>query len=331
MAVLSPSWGGPSIFPRVYEHGLKVLQEWGLTIKEYQSTRADADFLRKNPQIRAQDINNAFADKEVVAIITSIGGNDSVRILPFLDKKVISENPKILMGFSDTSTVHTFCNQLGLITLYGPSVMAGFSQMESLEPAFKEHVHAMLFEPTERYEYSPYQSYCDGYSNWMQEENLGKVHQLKASSGWRWISGGGVVRGELFGGCMEVFEMMKATDFWPEKKFWKEKVFFLETSEEKPSLHQVDHALRNYGMLGVWDHVNAFIFGRARDYSDGEKKELEDLVTTVIVGEFGRTDMPIIANVDIGHTDPQFVLPLGGRVEIDCGDKKIALVEPWLL
>jgi len=330
VAIVSPSWGGPSVFPHIYENGLKVLQEWGLKIKEFPTARADADFLRANPKIRAKDINDAFADPEIKAIFTSIGGDDSVRTLPFLDKKVIAENPKILMGYSDTSTLHVFANLQGLVTLYSPSIMAGFSQMESLPESFKSHVREMLFEPKGSYEYKPYGKYCDGYPDWANKENTGKVNPIKTDDGWRWLQGNAKVQGGLFGGCIEVLEMMKATDFWPSADFWKGKIFFLETSEEKPPIHYIGHVLRNYGMLGVFDLISGFIFSRARDYSDEEKKKLEEKIISVIAKEFGNTNLPIVANFDAGHTDPQLVLPLGIKAEIDCKEKRIRLIESWL-
>lgn len=331
VAIVSPSWGGPSVFPHIYENGLKVLQEWGLKIKEFPTARMDAVFTRANPQVRAKDINDAFADSEIKAIFASIGGDDSVRILPFIDKKIIAENQKILMGYSDTSTLHVFANMQGLITFYGPSIMAGFSQMENLPESFKSHVREILFEPKESYEYKPYGKYCDGYPDWAKKENTGKVKPIKSDDGWHWLQGNTKVQGELFGGCIEVLEMMKATDFWPQKNFWKDKIFFLETSEEKPSIHYVDHVLRNYGMLGVYDKICGLVFSRARDYSDEEKKELEEKIISIVAKEFGKPDLPIVANFDVGHTDPQLVLPLGVRTEIDCGNKKVKLTEPWLI
>lgn len=331
VAIVSPSWGGPSIFPYIYENGLKVLQEWGLEIKEFPTARMDAAFLRANPQVRAKDINDAFADPEIKAIFTSIGGDDSVRILSFLDKKIIAENSKIFMGYSDTSTLHVFVNQQGLVTFYGPSIMAGFSQMESLPESFKSHVREILFEPKESYEYQSYRKYCDGYPDWTKKENVGKVNSIKTDDGWHWLQGNIKTQGELFGGCMEVLEMMKATDFWPWPEFWRDKIFFLETSEEKPSIHYIDHVLRNYGMLGVFDKISGFIFSRARDYSDEEKKELEEKIVTIVAKEFGKLDLSIIANFDVGHTDPQLVLPLGAKAEIDCENKRFKLVESWLI
>lgn len=330
VAIVSPSWGGPSVFPHTYENGIKVLKEWGLEIVEYPTARMDASFLRENPQVRAKDINDAFANPEIKAIFASIGGDDSVRILPFLDKKVIAENPKVLMGYSDTSTLHVFANLQGLITFYGPSIMAGFSQMESLPQSFESHVKEMLFDPKDTYEYRAYGTYCDGYLDWSKKENLGKTSPMKSDDGWHWLQGNSTVQGELFGGCIEVLEMMKASNFWPAKDFWKGKIFFLETSEEKPSINYIDHVLRNYGVIGVFDQISGFIFSRARDYSDEEKKELEEKIVTIISKEFNKPDLPVVANFDVGHTDPQLVMPLGVKAEIDCQSKKVKLVEPWL-
>jgi muramoyltetrapeptide carboxypeptidase LdcA involved in peptidoglycan recycling len=330
VAIVSPSWGGPSRFPHVYENGLKVLEEWGLKIKEYPTARADADFLKKDHRARAKDINDAFADKEVKAIFATIGGDDSVRLLPFLDRKLISENPKILMGYSDTTTLLTFGNISGFVTFNGPSIMAGFSQMENLSEDFKQHVHDMLFTPTETYEFKQYDSYSDGYLDWSKPENLGKVKESKKSDGWRFIQGSGKVTGELFGGCIEVLEFMKGTDYWAGKDFWNNKILFFETSEEKPSIDHVRWMLRNYGTQGIFDKISAIIFGRARDYSDDEKMELDEMIKNVVSDEFEKPELAIVTNMDFGHTDPQIVLPLGVSAELDFENKTFKLTEPWL-
>ena len=100
VAVLSPSWGGPSKFPRIFDNGLKVLKErFGLKIKEYPSTRMDEDKLHNDPMARAKDINDAFTDKDVKAIIASIGGDDSIRILKHINREIVKSNPKILLGY----------------------------------------------------------------------------------------------------------------------------------------------------------------------------------------------------------------------------------------
>ena len=153
VAVLSPSWGGPSCFPHVYELGLRNLESlFGLRVKEFPTARMAPDELYFNPKRRADDINAAFADPEVSGIIASIGGSESVRILPYLDVDAILAHPKILMGYSDTTTLTARLSQAGLITFNGPSVMAGFAQMRHLPPEFASHVRSILMEPMTSYE-----------------------------------------------------------------------------------------------------------------------------------------------------------------------------------
>lgn len=72
------------------------------------------------------------------------------------------------------------------------------------------------------------------------------------------------------------------------------------------------------------------IFSRARDYSDEEKKKLEEKIVSIVVKEFDKPGLPIVANFDVGHTDPQLVLPLGVKAEIDCGERRVKLIESWL-
>lgn len=327
VAIVSPSWGGPSIFPHVFESGIKTLENLGLKIKELPSARKDADFLDKNPEFRAKDINDAFADEEVKAIFVSIGGDDSIRILPFLDSKNIRKNPKIIIGYSDTTTLLTYFNQFGLITLHGPAIMAGFSQWDYLGEKFQEHIKTILFENPEKYTYEPYNSYHEGYLDWSNKSDVGKVKPSSKNLGWNWLQGDSIVQGELFGGCIEALEFMKSTKFWPNDDFWNGKILFLETSEDKPSPEQVKWMLRNYGIQGVFDKISALLIGRARDYSEDEKKQLNDNVLKIARDEFGNKTIPIITNMDFGHTDPQWILPLGTRAEIDCYKKEFKLIE----
>ena len=329
MAAVSPSWGGPHLFPHIYNHGVDVLtQEFGLRVKPSITATANPDWLYHNPKARADDVNAAFADPNIKAIFATIGGSDSVRILPYLDHDVIRNNPKILIGFSDTTTLLTYINQLGLVTFQGPSIMAGFSQLRAMPTAFADHVRTMLFEAPESVEYAPYSVWSEGYPEWDEVENMGKTHlQQPNSEGWHWLQGDSTVQGRLFGGCVEVLEMMKGTAYWPQPAFWADKILFLETSEEATPSDKVMSMLRNYGMQGVFDQIKALLFARPMRYTDEAKAELEEVIITSVATEFGRPDLPIVANMDFGHTDPQLIMPLGVMAEVDCVKKRVRLVE----
>lgn len=332
VAVLSPSGAAPHRFPSVYERGLRTLEaEFGLVVKEYPTARADAATLARNPRLRAEDVNRAFADPEVRGIIASIGGDDSMRILPYVDPGAWKRNPKVLMGYSDTTTLLAFANTQGLVTFHGPSVMAGFSQLAALSPALRDHIRDVLFRPSPTLAYRPFGVYSDGYPDWARPENLGRVNPAREDAGWHWLQGGEAARGHLFGGNIEVLEWLKGTRFWPAPDFWEGAILFLETSEEVPSPLAVKRWLRNYGLQGVFDRVAALLFGRARGYSDGQKHELDAALVSVVGEEFGRPDLPVVSNLDFGHTDPQFVLPLGVEAEVNPAAQTFHLCEPAVL
>ena len=84
-------------------------------------------------------------------------------------------------------------------------------------------------------------------------------------------------------------------------------------------------------MMGLFDSINGLLVGRARDYSDEEKQQLESIIVSVVANEFNQSNLPIISNFDIGHTDPQLVLPMGVNAEIDCHNKQVKLIESWLI
>lgn len=328
IAIVSTSWGGPHVFPHVFDKGVDVLSRvFELDVREMPTTRMSPRDLGADPQARARDLNAAFADPSIRAIVASIGGVDSVRILPFLDEAVALANPKVMLGYSDTSTQLAFYNRAGLVTFNGPSVMAGFAQIEAL-PGAAEHVRKVIFEPTPTLEYRPFDTWVDGYRDWRERENAGAVGDGRAHDGWRWLQGSGRAEGRLFGGCGEVLEMLKGTRFWPEASFWDRRILFLETSEDAPAPETVGYWLRNYGMQGVFDRVSALLVGRARDYDAAAKAELDEMVVRVVAGEFGRPDLPIVTNLDFGHTDPQWVMPLGVLAEVDPSRRSIRLLEP---
>src|SRR5258706_1647384 len=108
VATVSSSWGGPSVFPDRYQVGKQQLQkEFGLQVVEMPNTLKDASWLAHNPKARADDLMQAFADPSIKGIFTTIGGEDSIRLLTLIDFNVIHNNPQIFIGEFDT-TIHHF-------------------------------------------------------------------------------------------------------------------------------------------------------------------------------------------------------------------------------
>ncbi len=329
VAVLSPSWGGPSVFPHIYDLGVRNLEALlGVRVRAYPTALMANEELYANPERRADDLSAAFADPEVKAIFATIGGDDSVRTLPYLDLPRILANPKILMGYSDTTTLTSYLSSNGMVTFNGPSIMAGFAQLRHQPAGFGEHVRHVLMEPERPVIYEPFTHWSDGYCEWQTPGYDGELGELRPNGdAWRWLQGEAPATGRLFGGCIEVLEFLKGTEFWPPLKFFSDKILFFETSEDKPPVNQVMYFLRNYGSMGVLERISAILFGRARSYSDEEKDALYEMIRRVIGFEFGRTDIPIVANLDFGHTDPQWIIPQGVLAEVDPDARHIRLLE----
>ena len=329
VAVVTPSWGGPSRFPRLFELGLKVLErDLGLVVREMPHARADADWVAEHPEARASDLTSALEDPSVRAIWCSIGGDDAMRLLPLLDPALPSSHPKALIGFSDSTVLLTWFRLQGVVAFHGPSVLAGMAQWATLPSSFHEQLRSVLFAPAPTHEYRGFAAYSEGYPDWGIAETVGHRHPDRSSPPWHWANGASPASGELFGGCLEVLEFLKGTPYFPPVEFFDGKLLFLETSEEKPSPKAVVRVVRNYGLSGVLGRISGLLFGRYRGYTESETVELDRALGRVARDEFHLPDLPVVTHLDFGHTDPQWVLPLGVRARIDPDGPSFRLLEP---
>jgi muramoyltetrapeptide carboxypeptidase LdcA involved in peptidoglycan recycling len=307
--------------------GLQELRErFGFEVVEMEHTRADAEWVWRNPQARADDINAAFADGSIEGIFTSIGGDDSVRILPYVDARVIRDNPKVFLGFSDTTTLHVFCLLAGVQTFYGPSVMAGIAENGGTMAYTEAWIRKALMSGEAIGEIRPSSEWADAYQFW-EDGKADAPLDTQSNGGWKWLQGEKRAEGQLVGGCLDVFEFFKGTRWWPGAEVWDGAIFYWETSEDAPSVSTVSHWLRNYGMLGILDKIAGMVVGRPAGYTAEQRDEVDKAIVRVVAEEFGRSDMPIVTRLDFGHTSPQMVIPNGGRMVVDPGRRRIWLPE----
>jgi muramoyltetrapeptide carboxypeptidase LdcA involved in peptidoglycan recycling len=329
VAIVTPSWGGPADVPNRYEMGLRELRErFGFEVVEMPHARATVDWIWRNPQARADDINAAFADPSIHGVIASIGGDDSVRILPYLDERAISANPKVFMGYSDTTILHVFAMLCGLQTFSGPSVMSGIAENGGMFPYTESWIRRTLMstEPVGLLE--PTAEWTDEFVRWEDIERSTQRRAMQPNPGWKWLQGTQRVEGHLVGGNLDVLEFLKGTRWWPGLDIWEGAVFYWETSEEAPTPQQVGYWLRNYGMLGILDRLAGMIVARPGFYSHDQHAALPEAIRRIVDVEFGRPDLPIVMNLDFGHTDPQMVIPNGARIILDPSSGTITLPDP---
>ncbi|HEY5730607.1 MAG TPA: S66 peptidase family protein [Anaerolineales bacterium] len=330
VATVSPSWGGPSVFPHRYQAGVQQLEiEFGLSVVEMPHTLKDAAWLARNPRARADGLMQAFGDPSIKGIITTIGGDDSIRLLPYIDLDVIRNNPKVFIGYSDATISHMLCFKAGLVSFYGPTIMAGFAENGGLFPYMINSVRKTLFQTDVIGVIEPN---TEGWTverlEWGEPANQEKKRALNPCTGWKYLQGTGVHRGYLLGGCIEVFDWLRGTKLWPTPEMWQDAIIFLETSEEAPSPTNVKYVLRAFAAVGVLNRLSGILFGRpGGDFPVERFEEYDQVILQVVRDEEGLEDLPIITNMDFGHTDPMFVLPYGVQAEIDCENQRFSILE----
>jgi len=327
VATLSLSWGGAGTFPHRYEAGKKQLEEvFGLRVIETKNALKSADYIYKNPQARAEDLMEAFLDSSVKAIISNIGGDDSIRTLPFTDLSVIRNNPKIFLGFSDTTVTHMACYKAGLTSFYGTSVLVGFAENGGMHQYQIEDIKRTLFSAKPVGQILPNH---DGWTTerleWGEPELQNTKRNLVKDNQWNFLQGTERVKGELIGGCVDVLEFLKGTDFWLSESDWDGKILFLEPSEEMMSPLQFCWALRNYAAQGVFNKISGLILGRP--YDNKYVQEYNEILLQVIRDEEGRDDLTIVTEMNFGHTCPVFTIPYGVMAEIDNERKTFSILE----
>ena len=110
IAAITLSWGGAGAIPRGYEQGKRQLEEqFGVKVVETPHALRDPRWIYENPKARADDLMQAFSDSSIKAIFSIIGDDESVRILPFMDLNIIRKNPKIFIGYLNTTVTHLAC------------------------------------------------------------------------------------------------------------------------------------------------------------------------------------------------------------------------------
>lgn len=327
VAAISLSRGWPSVYPGAYNDGKRQLEEsFGVQVVESRYALADIPWLAAHPEARAADLMEVLRDQSIQGIISTIGGDDSIRMLPFLDYSVIRENPKVFLGYSDSTITHFAFLKAGVSSFYGPSLMAGFDENGGLPPYMAESVRQVLFGSTPSSLISPN---GDGWTiaswEWGDERRNKKRRQLQPSSGWRWLQGKGLHRGHLIGGCLEAVDWLRGTPVWPDVSVWRNSILFLETSEDQPSPTAVTFMLRALAATGALSEARGILYGRP--FGDEATFDAYDGAILQVLAELGLSSLPLITRMDFGHTDPKLVIPYGIEAEIDCDRQQLRFLE----
>ncbi|SEJ75479.1 Muramoyltetrapeptide carboxypeptidase LdcA (peptidoglycan recycling) [Deinococcus reticulitermitis] len=316
VAALSLSSGFVTEVLDRYRAGVRqAAQEFGWEVVPAPNALRGPEYLYEHPQARADDLHWALQNPDIAGMVSIIGGDDSLRLLPFLRPELIRAHPKVLLGFSDTTVTLTQFLRAGVMAYHGPALLTDLAENGGMHPFTVESLRRAVVEEPGEYDLQPAPEWTEARQEWTAE--LQEVRRpFLPGDGWTWLQGETPAQGHLIGGCVEVLDMLCGTPGWPAPGLWRGAVLALETSEEVPPPAQVGYWLRNYAAQGILGGLAGLLLARPRGYTPGMTQELYGWVRRVL-REAGRADLPVVANLDFGHTSPQLTLPLGEQARLD--------------
>lgn len=331
IATISASWGGPGALPYRYEAGKQRLESiFGLDVVEMPHTLKDPDWVYKNPKARAEDLMQAFLDPAIKGIFSTIGGEDAIRLLPYIDFEIIRQNPKIVMGYSDSTVLHFLCFKAGIASFYGTAVMTGFAENVCMHDYTIKAIEQSLFstEPIGEIPRAK-EGWTKEALDWENPQNQMIQRKLESDIKWQFLGDTQKkVQGRLLGGCMEVLQVINGTELWPSLDIWNGCILFLETSEEGVAPIFLTRFLRNLAAQGILAKIAGILFSKpgGPDILASQFPEYGKAILNIFE-EYQLPLIPIVTNMDFGHSDPMWVMPYSCLAEINPIDEKVLFLE----
>jgi muramoyltetrapeptide carboxypeptidase len=279
------------------------LEALGFKVKVGEHLLDRHGYLAGNDKARADDINKAFADKSVAAVHAIRGGWGSARLLPHLDFDTIRRNPKVLIGYSDiTALLVSIYAKSGLVTFHGPIGMGRWD-------AYSLDYYKRVLFNGERVEYSNKQGLSDRNALVQTEFRTQTITSGKA-------------RGRLVGGNLSILASIMGSPYVPD---WDDTILFTEDVHE--DFYRIDRMLTQLKLAGVLGKIKGFVFGSCSECGPGDGNYGALTLEEIFADHIKPLGVPAWSGAMIGHSQPQWTLPLGVQVEIDADKGTLALLE----
>ncbi|MBB6325567.1 muramoyltetrapeptide carboxypeptidase [Algoriphagus iocasae] len=283
-----------------FTYAKEALEALGFQVKMGKNLMNRRGHLAGTDAERAGDLNEMFADPEVKGIISIRGGSGAARILPLIDYKQISKNPKPLLGYSDITALHCAIQaQTGLITFHGPMGSGSWN-------SFNVEQFQKLFFDQELMTYENVHAESDDL---VVKSN--RIQTLK----------GGKAEGKILGGNLTVLTAISGSPYYPD---FKNAILFIEDVGEDP--YRMDRMMSTLKLNGTLDQIKGFIFGQCSDCEPGGgygSLTLDQVLDDYILP----LGIPAYSGAMIGHISKQFIVPVGAKVSMDADAGTFKLME----
>jgi len=323
IAFIAPSSGLSALFTHRLDNATKYLENEGYQVVLFPTVSKIIDGKAGNVQDRVKDLEDAFTDKSIKAIICAIGGLSCNELINEIDYKKIKNNPKIFCGYSDITILHyAIQKKTNLTTFYGPAAMTQFGEYPKTLEYTEKHFEKAVTEQIGEIKASDL--WTDELLDWSEKKDLERPRELKPNKGYIWLKKG-EAKGKIIGGCLSSIMQLSGTEF---NISYKDKILFIETPEGQDftkgePLNYVDSQLMDLRNLGVFDQIKGLIVGKPFGYTNEEQKEFENLIKE----HTNKYDFPVLINVNIGHTDPIITIPLMVECKLDSKNNEFSIIE----
>jgi len=296
---------GSSLFEaqRIVIEATEKMNGLGFNVKLGKNIFKKQGYMGGTIEERVSDIHDMFIDEEVKAIITIRGGYGSGQLLPYLDYQLIRNNPKILVGYSDiTSLLVGIYQKAGLVTFHGPVAISTFTDFT------KKYFYDVLTSasPVGQIDDAPY------------DENLQSSSRILSLKD-------GKARGKLVGGNIT---LLQATLGTPYEFDSDDAILFFEEVGEEP--YYLDRILNHFKLAGKFKNCKGVIFDKmpsVKPSSNGAAFYRNISVEEVLSMYFEEFDFPVCIGFSIGHIKNKPTLPIGVLAELDADTKKLSILE----
>jgi muramoyltetrapeptide carboxypeptidase len=295
IGIVSPA-SSPADLSRI-EKGVKYLESLGYRVETGKNVGKYYGYLAGNDEERLEDIHYMFGKKDVKAIICVRGGYGTPRLLDKIDYKLIRNNPKIFVGYSDITAIQlAFFTRTGLVTFAGPMLAVDF--YDEINPFTEEMFWTLL----------------------TSNKKLGKIKLPDNEKLFHLIKGN--AKGRVLGGNLATVCSLIGTNYFPDMK---KKILILEETGEPP--YRIDRMLSQLRLNNVLSKVSGIIFGAFIDCAehDHEKKTLT--LGEVIDDYIRKLKIPVIYNFRHGHVKDNITIPLGLSLRLNASRNYVEITE----
>jgi muramoyltetrapeptide carboxypeptidase LdcA involved in peptidoglycan recycling len=328
VAVLSPSFAAPAVGPEVHEQALRRLQEvTGLVPVEYPTTRR----LGATATDRAADLNAAFGDPDIRAVLATLGGDDQITVIPHLDPGLVRRDPKPFLGYSDNTNLLSWLWDNGVASFHGGSTQVHLGPGPAVDAIHAASLRAALLTGGRLEITEPGESEDVGLP-WEDPAALTTCGAREPTEPWTWAGPAHSVTGHTWGGCIEVLQWILTAGRFPDDPgVLGGGVLLLEASEDLTPAPEIGYIVRSLGERGLLAAVDAVVVSRpptstldlvpSREERAERRAEQRDVVIETV--RRYNPDAVLVVGVPFGHTKPHWILPYGGTLTVDGAARRL--------